>query len=73
MENLQSAIAQLGPWKGESLSIDKYCVKEKLSEKAASIDWEVAKRDVQPFLHDRQLRSVDLWNKKFFLELIHQT
>lgn len=68
--NLRNALAQQGPWKGKKLHIDNNWVNEKLREKIETIDWEIAKKDVQPFLRDRQLRTLDLWNKEFFMEFI---
>lgn len=68
--NLQNALIQQGPWKGKKLNIDNHWVNAKLREKIATIDWEVAKKDIQPFLRDRQLRSLDLWNTDFFMGLI---
>ncbi|MBA3603393.1 MAG: nucleotidyl transferase AbiEii/AbiGii toxin family protein [Parachlamydiaceae bacterium] len=68
--NLQNALVQQGPWKGKELNIDYNWVKEKLKEKIETIDWDVAKRDVQPFLRTRQSRTLDLWNKEFFLEML---
>ncbi len=66
--NLQNALIQQGPWKGKELNIDNRWVNEKLREKIESIDWEAAKKDIKPFLRDRQLRTLDLWNREFFLE-----
>ena len=68
---LYHALDQQGPWKGKNLQIDKSWVTTKLKEKVATIDWEVVKSDVQPFLRKRQLRTVDLWNKNFFIEFIN--
>lgn len=68
--NLQNALIQQGPWKGQELNIDTNWVNEKLIEKIKMIDWVVAKKDVQPFLRERQLRSLDLWNKDFFIQLV---
>lgn len=70
--NLQNALIQQGPWKGKELNIDNRWVSEKLREKIETIDWEIAKRDVRPFLRDRQLRTLDLWDKGFFLEFVGQ-
>ena len=67
--NLQSALIQQGPWKGKALHVNTNWVKEALIEKIESIDWEIARKDVQPFLRSRQLRSLDLWNTEFFREL----
>lgn len=69
--SLQNALYQQGPWNGKSLNIDNKWVNEKLTEKIENIDWDAAKRDVQPFLRDRQLRTLDLWNKDFFMEFLH--
>jgi predicted nucleotidyltransferase component of viral defense system len=68
--NLQNALDQQGPWKAKGMKIDKNWVANELKEKVATIDWEIAKNDVQPFLRKRQLRMLDLWDKKFFFELI---
>lgn len=65
--NLQSALIQQGPWKDTDLTMDLHWVNERLREKIETINWEEAKRDVQPFLRKRQLRTLDLWNKEFFL------
>lgn len=68
--NLQNALIQQGPWKGKTLHIDKNWVKENLRKKIETIDWVVAKRDVQPFLRPQQLRSIDLWNDEFFFDIL---
>ncbi len=68
--NLQSALFQQGPWKGEGVPVDNHWVRQKLIEKIQSIDWGMAKKDVQPFLRARQLRTIDLWNQGFFMELV---
>lgn len=68
--HLQNALMQQGPWKGMKLNVDKAWVSEKLRDKIATIDWEAARKDVQPFLRDRQLRSLDLWNREFISGLM---
>lgn len=67
---LQNALFQLGPWKNEHLNIDNQWVATKLKEKADRLDWESVKKDVQPFLREKQLRSLDLWDKEFINECI---
>jgi predicted nucleotidyltransferase component of viral defense system len=71
--NLQNALLQQGPWKGRGVSIESHWIYERLREKVLSIDWEVMKKDVKPFLRGRQLRTLDLWNREFFLELAQNT
>lgn len=70
LSNLQNALHQQGPWKGRNINIDNNWVIEQLQKKVEAINWEIAKRDVQPFLRARQLRTLDLWNEKFFKEII---
>lgn len=67
--NLQYALIQQGPWKDKALNIDSHWVYTNLSKKIKAIDWEIAKRDVRPFLRARQMKSLDLWDQDFFLEL----
>lgn len=68
--NLQSALIQQGPWKGNELHVDQAWVTKHLKEKILTIDFEEAKKDVLPFLRARQLRTLDLWGKDFFLEFL---
>lgn len=67
---LQNALFQLGPWKNEHLNVDNEWVATKLKEKADSLNWESVKDDVRPFLREKQLRSLDLWDKAFIKECI---
>lgn len=67
---LQSALFQQGPWKEKNLNVTNEWVNANLREKIESIDWEAAKKDIQPFLRPRQLRTLDLWNKDYFLEML---
>jgi predicted nucleotidyltransferase component of viral defense system len=68
--NLKAALFQQGPWRGKELIIDEHWVSNALRKKIEEIDWKMAKKDVQPFLRDRQLRMLELWNKEFFIELV---
>lgn len=69
--NLQNALVQIGPWKGKNLQIDNDWVVRHLEEKIKSVDWRIAKQDVESFLRKRQLRTLDLWNREFFLQFIN--
>ncbi len=71
LSNLQNALDQQGPWKGEKvpIPINIDWVREKLKDKIRNIDWTAARRDVQPFLREKQMRTLDLWNQDFFIQL----
>lgn len=71
LSQLQNALNQQGPWKEQNVNIDKSWVKANLTKKVQAIDWEIAKKDVQPFLRGRQLRTLELWNTDFFNEFVN--
>lgn len=65
---LQSALIQAGPWSDEvSLRVDMVWLKNALSSAIARIDWKEATEDVERFLRSVELKSVGLWNERFFL------
>lgn len=65
---LRSALVQAGPWSGDaSLQIDMAWLKDALSSAIERIDWKEAARDVERFLRPAELKSLELWNERFFL------
>jgi predicted nucleotidyltransferase component of viral defense system len=67
---LKNALYQQGPWKGQSLTINKNWLIEHLAAKVQSIDWDEVKQDVLPLLRANEISSLDLWKKDFFLALV---
>ena len=70
--HLQSALNQLGPWQGQSRTIDRNWLTDALSEKIARINWKEASADVTRFLSAAEQQSLTLWNKRFFLQKIER-
>ena len=68
-ELLSSAIDQQGPWAGEGISTSDEWVRDRLLEVIARMDWNVAKRDVMPFVYASDRPSLDLWDRAFFASL----
>lgn len=64
---LQNALAQYGPWEGESLEIDRNWLISAFSEKIASINWLDAAADVERFLKPVEQKSLKLWNERFYM------
>ena len=64
---LTSAINQLGPWQGQSITVDKAWLSSELERKIASINWKQAAEDVQRFVRVEEQPSLDLWSKELFL------
>lgn len=64
---LKEKMIQTGHWKRED-KLDKNILLQLLQEKLNTVDIEQIKKDVQPFLKDKQ--ELDLWSRDFFLEII---
>lgn len=64
---LAAALAQLGPWKGQRLPVDRAWCVEHLRAKIQSTDWRQAREDVRRFLKPNELQSLELWGKDLFL------
>lgn len=69
---LQSAIFQTGPWKNQPLMMTPEWVIDHLQLKINNMDWSEAKRDVSRFLRPKELASLDLWGKEFFLSRVEK-
>ncbi len=67
LSHLEQRLRQSGGWTGEnSLKIED--LGNLLKEKFSSLDIAAAKKDVAPFIRDSA--ALELWTKKFFVELI---
>jgi len=64
---LTSAINQVGPWKGQSVTVDKAWLLNELERKIASMNWKQAAEDVRRFVRVAEQPSLDLWSKELFL------
>ena len=64
---LTSAINQLGPWQGQSITVDKAWLLNELERKIASMNWKQAAEDVRRFVRVAEQPSLDLWSKDLFL------
>ncbi len=69
---LTEAIAQVGPWEGRSIKATTDWLVERLIVKIKQIDWGAAKTDVARFLRPRELSTLDLWSKDFFLSRVEK-
>ena len=64
---LSHAINQAGPWQGHNIIVNSTWFLNELKTKIESIDWRAAKKDVARFLRARELTTLELWSKDFFL------
>ncbi len=65
-EFLSSAINQIGPWQGQSITVDKVWLLNELERKIASMNWKQAAEDVRRFVRVAEQPSLDLWSKELF-------
>ncbi len=64
---LTSAINQLGPWQGQSITVDKAWLLNELERKIVSMNWKQSAEDVRRFVRVAEQPSLDLWSKDLFL------
>jgi predicted nucleotidyltransferase component of viral defense system len=69
---LNKAIEQAGPWKNQHISVTPDWFLQALKTKINDMDWDDAKKDVSRFLRPRELPSLNIWSKEFFLSRIEK-
>ncbi len=67
---LRSQINQAGPWQGENVEVSGKWCRQQLLERVKKIDWDAAKRDVEPFVRNNERPSLEVWSADFFSSLI---
>ena len=67
---LANALAQQGPWQGSVPPVDAEWLVRELTNKIASIDWILARRDVERFLEPIEQRGLSVWGAEFFLSQV---
>lgn len=69
---LGAALNQYGPWKEQSVDVDRRWVVEALGTRIASIDWAAAANEVRPFLRANEHPSLDLWGEDLFMRQLRK-
>lgn len=64
---LNSAINQAGPWKNQGIAATPEWFLRELRIKINNINWNTAKKDIEKFLRPRELFTLDVWSREFFL------
>ncbi len=65
---LSAALDQQGPWQGKHPATDDVWCAEALSTAIEALDWKQARQDVQRFVKPRELPSLELWARDYFLQ-----
>lgn len=69
---LKKALYQAGPYKGETIEINKDWLKKELIQKISIMNWESAKRDVINFLNPQERKFIEHWNRELFQAVIEK-
>ena len=72
LELLDNALLQQGPWKNEKQEITVAWLLNALRDKIGTIDWSVARSDVQRFLPTKEQEGLQVWSENFFLHQVAQ-
>ena len=68
-ELLSAAIDQNGPWAGKHVKTSNTWVRDVLRKTILHLDWGKAREDVEPFIHESELASLQYFNAEYFLQL----
>ena len=69
---LSQAINQTGPWEKQNIMVTPQWLSQELKTKINTINWNIAKQDVARFLRSRELATLELWSKDFFLSRVNK-
>lgn len=64
---LRNALAQVGPWAGQTLSVTPSWFVDRMRERIHELDWKAVREDVRRFVPERDQEGLTLWSEKFFL------
>ena len=64
---LEKALRQVGSWAEESIVVTRSWLFKALENKVKTIDWAVAKKDVERFILSDERPSLELWNEDLIL------
>jgi len=67
---LKNALQQAGPFKDQNIPFNKKWLLEEFEKKILSLDWKIAKRDVENFLRPEERKFVENWNQELFISQI---
>lgn len=71
-ELLNASLIQAGPWKNQDIKATKHWLLKELQVKINDINWDNAKKDVARFLKPKELQSLDVWSKDFFISRLEK-
>lgn len=66
---LSAAINQNGPWAGQHIRTSDTWARDELKKAISSLDWQKAREDVEPFIHETELASLQYFNAEYFMQL----
>ena len=69
---LNHAIEQAGPWEKQNISVTPKWFLQELKTKINNMDWNMQNKMSLRFLRPRELATLELWSKDFFLSCLEK-
>jgi len=69
---LSAAIDQQGPWRDKAIPVNKKWYLREMEKKIKKIDFDAARDDVRRFIKPNELKSLELWSTRFFLDRLEK-
>lgn len=69
---LKNALQQAGPYKDRKIPFDQKWLVNEFEKKIKSIDWKIARLDVENFLTSEDRKFVSSWNEELFLNQLNK-
>ncbi|NOQ22597.1 MAG: nucleotidyl transferase AbiEii/AbiGii toxin family protein [Candidatus Aegiribacteria sp.] len=70
MELLSTAIDQNGPWARQGINVNRIWLRDQLSCRIESLNWDKTARDVYPFLSMEERSTLNGWNRELFIHYL---
>ncbi len=68
LKMFQEAINQLGPWKGQNITVTSDWLRAELENKIKTLDWNIVRKDVERFIQPNKKETLELWSEDFFIK-----
>ena len=73
LRHLQASLVQNGRWKDQdNTEVGATWLNDAITKAVEQIDWDLAKKEIRPFATPAEYKSLDNWNKEFFVQQIEQ-
>ena len=69
---LSNALNQVGAWRDKEPNVDRNWYLKEVAKRIKKVKWDQAKADMERFLRPIDVKTLELWDEKFFLHNLSQ-